>query len=277
MNARPRAARAADARRIQRVEGRDRGGLDQAIAREHEPAEPRQRALDIGFEIRAAARHEAEARRELPMEAREQAVADAHTQAVIDRERKFEHRAEQRARNRTARRNTPLNTGCQAFIETRHADHGAGFARAQRRRDLGPRDARGQHDRRAISQRQQHADQERIGMVQRQGQHHPVVRAKKVPRAQDREIDDQIAMAERHALGHAGCARGVEERRGLVRQNRARRQPWILQQPAPPRDTRTFGVGIVEQMEDKAASVRQASQTLDIGAGRENATRAGAG
>ena len=95
------------------------------------------------------------------------------------------------------------------LVQARHADHDRAAARPQRVPDLRAADAGRQHDRRADRERRQQPDGQRIGVVQRQRQQRRSPGPARRARSERIEVGREIGVAERHALGRAGGARGI--------------------------------------------------------------------
>ena len=67
-----------------------------------------------------------------------------------------------------------------------------------------------------MEQRRHQRHHQRIDVVERQRHHHPVGLGQLVHIAGAARIGDQVRMAEQHALGNPGGARGVHDQRRLA-------------------------------------------------------------
>ena len=103
----------------------------------------------------------------------------------------------------------------------------------QRAHDLGAGDPGRQDHRGADRERRQQPDGERIGVMQRQRQQDPIVGPGQARRLERPQIRADIAVAERHALGRARGARGVEQHRQLVGAQLGQIVALVAQQRAP--------------------------------------------
>ena len=213
-----------------RVEGQDRRGLGQAIAGQHLPAEAFEAPGDLGVEPGAARGEQPERRPEAPVQRPEQAPpelpAEARPQRHRERQQTLEGRPHQPARE------AALDAGEHRLVEPRHRDHDRAAALGQRARDLGTGDAARQHHRGARGEPGQQPDRERIGVMQRQRQQRAIARPGQALLQQRPDVGRDVRVAERHPLGRAGGAGGVDEHREARRIDR-RQAPSVVARRGP--------------------------------------------
>jgi hypothetical protein len=111
----------------------------------------------------------------------------------------------------TARFGPLFYTRVQGIVQPRNADYQGNLPLLQGACDLGPGQGVRHDDRQPGRERGEHPDHERVDVVERQRQHDAVVVGQQVRLEQRVELEREVMVAQRYALGRAGGARSVEE------------------------------------------------------------------
>ena len=216
-----------------RVEGQDRRGLGQAVAGQHLPAQALELPGDLGLEPGAARGEQAEIGPELAMERPEQAASGAPAEPAPELDRERQQAPVDLPDDVGAGVHPALDAVQHGLVEPWHADHDRASAVRQRVADLGPADPARQDHGGARRQAGQEPDGQRVGVVQRQRQEHAVGGSREPFPQQRVDVGGEIGVAERHPLGRAGGARGVDQDRLLVRLELGQAGRVVAQEPGP--------------------------------------------
>ena len=227
------------------VGAHDRRGLGEAIAFEHRPAHVDEPPEDLRRERGGAAHEHAQAvePRSLPDRADERAP-DPKPRTLAHEPGETQQQPRPRARRPGGVVDAPVDRGHELFIEERHADE-------QRRPRCGhvfAQLARGEPSRRAHggahAQRAQESTRALERVMERQDAQEPIG-GSELERPRHRlDVEEQVRVAQHHALGLPGRARREQQRRQVPRlgERRRRRRAGELAQCQIPCRERAVGV-----------------------------------
>jgi hypothetical protein len=258
-----RPALAADALAPGQVAGEGRGGLGEAVAVAHRPAEALEPPDQALLQRRAAGDQQPQLRPDAAEQRAEQQPPGAPAVAPPQRDGKVQQPREDERGKPPPRGDLRLHVGDQRGVEPRHADDAGGVPVAQRLGDLRAGQSLREDHRGAARQRHQQADDEGIDVVQRQRQQDAVVGPHQPLLHQARHVGVDVAAAEGEVLGGAGGPRGVDQHRRRLRRQGGQRLRLLGQQRPPGRRPRPFFAAFQQVQFEVGAAVDPAQQ-LDV-------------
>jgi hypothetical protein len=167
-----------------------------------------------GIDPRPARHQDAQVRADAFVQRREKDLAGIHAGAPAQGAAGIDQPAEGAAGQAAAE--PALQPGQDSGIEPRHADQQADPADLERRDDLRPGHGLGKDQGGTAGEADAHADDDGIDMVQRQRQQRAVVRADQPLLDQRHDIGADLPFRQGKALGIAGGAGGVDQRRRRI-------------------------------------------------------------
>jgi hypothetical protein len=163
----------------------------------------------------------------------EQQLPGPAAQPAADPDGEVEQTAQRTADRSRRAGHLALDAGEHGLVQARHGNHDGAAVVLQSTHDLRPGDARRQDHRSADCERCEQADGQRIGVVQRQRQQHPVIGLGQIRRLERAQVGAQIAVGKRDTFGRAGRARGVQQYGRLIGGQLGQLMRLLAQQRGP--------------------------------------------
>ncbi len=199
--------------------------------------QPRASSRVLGFLLqpRSARNQQPQPRSDSPSNRGEQQPSQTQPGRALHKARRSQQGTPQEPCCPATRRNARFERRPYRVVETWHPDDRGDFSLAHRPHQQRAGRAARQHDRGSDGQSGQHADDERIGVVQRQRQQRAVARADDIQFLQRVDIGRDVAVGQQECLWRAGGAGGPGQQCRIVGCRGRQILRSFTQQRQPPR------------------------------------------
>ena len=195
------------------AKGNESGDTAHRVAAGHAPAEGLQVARGRPVETVGAGNQAAQPRSDLAVQRPKEAAAKAQAETGSGPAREGMPGSEPVTRGTAARGDTALDAVQPGLVERRYADHGGRAGKSDRMVQLPAGHGLGQHQAGTAGQHPIEPDRQRIDLIHRQGQDHPVARLEQAGLDQRRRAGQEIFMAEAKGRRLAAASAAQQQNR----------------------------------------------------------------